>query len=157
MGTSVKQTIDVSDLDLAKVLAALYNAATPWGMGFMDYEKEPMTELNAREILAARKVFDYLKGRAIKLNFANPSAVDTERYNSRNGQGAAEAIVYNLRQGMDVNGSLVQTHHQKMKMQAGVEALELAATQSHHDGETYTLGADDKGPALKQKVLEALE
>ena len=39
--------ISIEGLDKSKVLAALYNASRPQGMGFMQYDPNPMTEEEA--------------------------------------------------------------------------------------------------------------
>lgn len=39
--------MDISGLSKASVLAALYNAARPQGMGFLQYDPKPMSEADA--------------------------------------------------------------------------------------------------------------
>lgn len=43
--------ISLAGLDKAAVLAALYNASRPQGMGFMHYDPTPMTVKEASKIL----------------------------------------------------------------------------------------------------------
>lgn len=43
--------INIADLDKAEVLAALYNASKPQGMGFMHYDPAPMGVEEARQHL----------------------------------------------------------------------------------------------------------
>ena len=40
--------ISIVGLDKAEVLAALYNAAVPLGLGFLHYDKRPMTAQEAK-------------------------------------------------------------------------------------------------------------
>ena len=55
-------TIDISKKDKAEVLAALYNASHPQGLGILHYDPTPMSAHEAREFLAQTTYFDYLKG-----------------------------------------------------------------------------------------------
>ncbi len=43
--------ISINGLDKAAVLAALYNASRPQGMGFMHYDPKPMEVEEARTLL----------------------------------------------------------------------------------------------------------
>lgn len=47
-------TISIAGLDKAAVLAALYNAARPQGLGFLQYDPTPMTKDEAQKILGGR-------------------------------------------------------------------------------------------------------
>ena len=90
--------IDISRADKAQVLAALYNAARPNGMGFLHATPEDMTVEEARGILVNGDTtdycrpqvtyFDYLRGRVMKVDLGgekfNPFAYDRD-----NGEGAA--------------------------------------------------------------------
>jgi hypothetical protein len=85
--------IFMSDIDKAVVLAALYNRAKPRGMGIFCYDPNPMTVLEAKEILATGKTyFDYIKGRPIKISFLTKSLHFT-LYDRDNGPGAGEDAV----------------------------------------------------------------
>ena len=52
--------ISLIGLDKAAVLAALYNASKPVGMGFARYDPTPMTLEEARALLERDTYFDYL-------------------------------------------------------------------------------------------------
>ena len=85
--------MDISRLDKATVLAALYNHARPLGLGFLDFDPEPMTVEQAREILATGQTyFDYVKGRVMKINLSE-GVLDTQLYNRDNGLNAAENAI----------------------------------------------------------------
>lgn len=59
--------ISLVGLDKADVLATLYNASRPQGLGFMWYDPQPMTHEEAQAILdQGHTYFDYLKGRVIE-------------------------------------------------------------------------------------------
>lgn len=84
--------ISIKDANKAEVLATLYNAAKPQGMGFLQYEDKDMSVEEAQELLDMQPDngrFDYLKGRVMKVNLQrdefNPSL-----YNRDNGDFAAQ-------------------------------------------------------------------
>jgi hypothetical protein len=81
--------IDISNLDKAKVLVALYNAARPQGLGFLHYTPEDMTYEQAVSILGSgHTYFDYLQGRVMKADLSGDS-FDPYLYDRDNGPGAA--------------------------------------------------------------------
>lgn len=103
--------VDISDLGPAKVLTALYNASYPGGMGFLQYNPEPMTEAQAQEILdGGHTRFDYVYGRAMKLDF-DGDLLDVATYNRRNGKRHAERALQILRETGDVNAETIQEMH----------------------------------------------
>lgn len=88
--------INIKGIDKAELLAALYNAAQPLGMGFVHYDPQPMAADEAREILKRQTSFDYLKGRVMKVNLAGDSML-IDLYDRDNGDGKAERIINSLR------------------------------------------------------------
>ena len=85
-------TIDISKLDKAEVLAALYNASKQQGMGFLHARGQTeMTKDEAAAEIAARNsdepYFDYLHGRVMKVRLAD--TLETWLYDRDNGEGAA--------------------------------------------------------------------
>ena len=84
--------VDISQKDKAEVLAALYNNSHPQGLGFIQYNSEPMTVEQARELLKDTTYFDYLEGRVMKIDLSGDS-VSTCGYNEYNGNGAAERVI----------------------------------------------------------------
>ena len=89
--------IDISGLDRAEVLAALFNNSRQQGMGFMHQEgRAEMTIEDAREILKTQTDFDYLRGRVMKLSIDSDS-LDPWGYDRDNGQGAAERAINSIR------------------------------------------------------------
>ena len=87
--------LDISKLNKAQVLAALYNASKPLGLGILDYDVLPMREKEASQLLKVSTSFDYLKGRIMKVDLSK-SEFDPWLYDRDNGQGAAARIVGNL-------------------------------------------------------------
>ena len=90
MGT---QTIDISKLDKAEVLAALYNNSKQQGMGFLNPRgREPLTIDQAAELLKQGTYFDYLAGRVMKVELKDDT-LDPWGYDRDNGTGAAAAAL----------------------------------------------------------------
>ena len=92
----MKEKIDISKLSKAQVLAALYNASQPLGMGFLHYDPSPMSEDEATSLLEQSTYFDYLKGRVMKVDLSG-SAFDPWLYDRDNGEGAAARVVGSLK------------------------------------------------------------
>lgn len=86
-------TIDISMLDKAEVLAALYNNSTQQGMGlFHARGREPLTREQAAELLKEQTYFDYLAGRVMKVDLSGET-LDPRLYDRDNGAGAAAAAI----------------------------------------------------------------
>ena len=91
--------IDIAGIDKAKLLAALFNASRPLGMGFLQSgARNTMTDVEAREILATGDgaYFDYLHGRVMKIDLSSDK-VRPALYDRDNGPGAVQAVVNTLR------------------------------------------------------------
>jgi hypothetical protein len=83
------QTIDISKLDKAEVLAALYNNSRQQGMGFLNVRgREPLTKEQAAELLKETTYFDYLAGRVMKFDLSGET-LDPRLYDRDNGTGSA--------------------------------------------------------------------
>jgi hypothetical protein len=95
--------MNISGLDKAKVLAALYNGSKQQGLGFLDGRGSTgMTVEDARAELAKGNCFDYLNGRVMKISLDGDD-LETRLYNRDNGDGAAERIIEELRSGEPVS------------------------------------------------------
>lgn len=85
--------INIAGLDKAEVLAALYNASRPLGMGFLNATAGDMSAEEARKYVdqgvKSELYFDYLQGRVMKVDLAEDS-LDPRLYDRDNGPGAAE-------------------------------------------------------------------
>lgn len=89
--------IDISNLDKAAVLAALYADARPVGMGFMHFIAGPLDPGEARSLLAdGLTYFDYLHGRVMKIDLSGDT-LDPRLYDRDNGDGAAARAVDSVR------------------------------------------------------------
>lgn len=88
--------MDISGLDKAEVLAALYNGSRQQGLGVLHTRGATgMTVDEAREELKAADYFDYLHGRVMKISL-HGNDLRTGLYNRDNGQDAAERIIETL-------------------------------------------------------------
>jgi hypothetical protein len=88
--------ISTQGIDKAELLAALYNAAKPLGMGYLHYTPEPMPREEAAELLKQSDYFDYVKGRVMKVRIRGDE-LSPHMYDRDNGNGAAQAVVDSLR------------------------------------------------------------
>lgn len=90
------QPIDISKLDKAEVLAALYNNSKQQGMGFLHARgRTEMTKEEAGDLLKEGSYFDYLHGRVLKVELGGDS-LDPWGYDRDNGDGAAAAALKHL-------------------------------------------------------------
>lgn len=88
------EIIDLKGKDKAEVLAKLYNASTPQGMGFLHADSADMSIEEARNLLSSGETyFDYLKGRVMKIDMSGDK-IDTWGYDRDNGKGAAFSAIY---------------------------------------------------------------
>lgn len=93
----MSETIDLTGLDKAEVLAALYNASQPRGMGILYYDPTSMTTEEAQKLLdSGQTYFDYLKGRVMKVDLSSDQ-LETWLYDRDNGQGAAQRVIDTLK------------------------------------------------------------
>jgi len=152
--------ISMVGVDKAAVLAGLYNASKPLGMGFMHYDSTPMTCEEAAEILSQQTDFDYLKGRVMKVDLSGHE-FDPWGYDRDNGEGAAQAIVDGIRETNEVNPVTSQEKHQVGTM----EQAEEVRSRLHEESRTEHLGrntvvmhlglndvADVLGPAVDRAM-----
>ena len=87
--------IDISKLNKAEVLAALYNRSRSLGLGHLQFRPEDMTTEQAEELLQGQTYFDYLYGRVIKISLKGDS-FEERLYDRDNGPGAAMAAIKHL-------------------------------------------------------------
>lgn len=89
----MSKIIDITGIDKAVVLAALYNAAISPGHAALDRRAEDMTVEKANELLATGETyFDYVGGRLLKVDLSTNS-LDPWLYDRDNGAGAAETAI----------------------------------------------------------------
>ena len=95
-----KGNIDISGLDKAEVLAALFNASKQQGMGFLNSRgSSNMTVEEARKLTdqGGRQYYDYLLGRVMKVDLSQDEFFPG-LYDRDNGQGAAARALSNLQE-----------------------------------------------------------
>ena len=88
----MSEIVSLEGKDKAAVLASLYNASKPLGMGFLQYDPQPMTVEEAQELLDKYDYFDYLKGRVMKVDLSGDE-LDPYLYDRDNGPGAAARAI----------------------------------------------------------------
>ena len=89
--------INISELDKADVLIALYENSKPQGLGWLQ-EMVPhstMTREEANELLEQTTYFDYLKGRIMKVDLSGDE-FNPVLYDRDNGEGAALKAINNI-------------------------------------------------------------
>jgi len=148
--------ISLKGLDKAEVLAVLYNASRPQGMGFMHYDSKPMTKEEASALLEKTTYFDYLKGRVMKVELKGDE-LDPWGYDRDNGQGAAERAISVLKATKEVTPPTVQAAHRLGVAEAAVRAEEMMAAQSSVGDGIVRLTLDDVKDVLAPKVEEAVK
>lgn len=87
----MSDTINISGLDKAEVLATLFNASKQQGLGFLDSSNlSPMTVEDARQYTSREgdQYYDYLRGRVMKVDLSGDQ-LRTGLYDRDNGHGAA--------------------------------------------------------------------
>ena len=89
--------IDISGLDKAEVLLALYNASHVQGLGFLQAVDHYTLEDARRDYEASSdKYFDYLHGRVLKVDLSGDE-FDPRLFDRDCGPGAAAAAIEELR------------------------------------------------------------
>lgn len=89
--------IDITGLKKTDVLIALYAAAKPQGMGYLQFQPGYLDAKEAAELMEAQRGrFDYVKGRVLKVNLAG-DFVSSSLYDRDNGQGAFARAIAHLR------------------------------------------------------------
>lgn len=151
--------INLKGMNKAAVLAALYNASKPQGMGFLHYDPTPMTVDQAATLLAQTTSFDYLKGRVMKVSLSGDE-FDPWGYDRDNGQGAAERAIAQLLLGGGANSPVIQETHRANTRESAQEVKGRIHEESRFthgaDGAVLHLGladvADKLGPAVDRAV-----
>lgn len=87
--------INISGIDKAAILAALYNNSKAQGMGFLHFTPQDMSVDEAKQLLQQETCFDYLHGRVMKINLTGDT-LDPWGYDRDNGAGAAERAIAHL-------------------------------------------------------------
>jgi len=155
----MNEKISLTGLDKAKVLAALYNAAKPQGLGFIHYDNKPMTPEKAEEIISGGNTdFDYLKGRVMKVDLSGET-LDPYLYDQDNGQGTAKRVIDEIRKGGSVGSAAICAIHTKNTAKSARQAEDWAnqktVIDSNGNPPTITLGGSEFGEKLKKAIEKA--
>ncbi|MBI2462654.1 MAG: hypothetical protein HYV65_00180 [Candidatus Spechtbacteria bacterium] len=152
--------ISLQGLNKGNVLAALYNASRPQGMGFLQYDPKPMTLEEAEYLLQRMTDFDYIKGRVMKVDLSG-DVLDTWGYDRGNGDGAAEQAISELRSTGDVNSVVAQATHHMSTLEAAEDVkadLNKETTVANSEGIVIlSLGLADVADVLGPAVDRAIE
>lgn len=153
-------TIDLTGLDKAAVLAALYNTARPQGMGFIHYDPTPMTVEEAEKLLHQITDFDYLKGRVMKVDLSGYT-LNSQWFDRDNGEGTAKAAINSLRETGDPNSKLIQKIHSDSTylsaINAGAHLKDGSEMTTEGDWAVLNLGLSDMEEHLRPKIDAAKE
>jgi hypothetical protein len=145
--------VSTAGLKKEKVLAALYNASKPQGMGFMQYNPNPMTDEEARRLLQRSTYFDYLKGRVMKIDLQEDDGFEAGGYDRDNGQGAAQKAIDELRRTGQADTPAIRETHRERTIKSADRTEGHLGTRSSFNGNTIELGLTDVahvlGPAIK--------
>ncbi|MCX6709881.1 MAG: hypothetical protein NTV63_02925 [Candidatus Woesearchaeota archaeon] len=150
--------INIKDINKADVLAVLYNASKPQGMGFMQYDPKPMKREEAQKMIdAGYTYFDYLKGRVMKIDISGDE-LNPGLYDRDNGQGAAEKAISVLYKTKQTNPQEVIDMHVSGTQKSASELEGHLHDKSEYEGNgVFCLGYDDVAYALEPKVKAAVK
>ena len=159
-------SVNIEGLSKAAVLAALYNASRPLGMGFLQYDSQPMTPEQAKEFLVPgqwtkRIYFDYLQGRVMKVDLTSDVEFDPRLYDRDNGLGAAQRVIDTLRETNDANDRTIDDMRRHGTYQSALHAM----NHLHEESRVSTngtlpivhLGLADAKDKLEPRILSAIE
>jgi len=135
--------VSTGGLERDAVLAALYNAATPRGLGFTHYDPLPMGSATAHRVIHERGndlhhqihklrpeifpaprprltlAFDYVYGRPLKVNLTDADRLNAEGYDRIHGEGRAQLVMDILRSSGDpADPRIMELHHHALRLEA---------------------------------------
>ncbi len=148
-------SIDLTGLDKSKVLAALYNASKPQGMGFLHFNPAPMTSEEASDLLEHQTYFDYLNGRVMKIDLSG-DRLDAWGYDRDNGAGAAEMVIGNLRRDNNVNSEQAELLHLENTRKSAQLVEDGLNQQTTVEDGVVTLGLADAADLLYPIISKIL-
>jgi hypothetical protein len=83
-----------SEEERVTALIALYGAAIPLGMGYLEFRPGPLARIEAASYLAESNYFDYLMGRVMKVKIPKVGgSFDLSFYDRDNGTGTGEVAL----------------------------------------------------------------
>lgn len=149
-----KQMVNISGLDKAAVLAVLFNASTPSGMGFLQAQHGPsvMTIEDAKKVIGngggehgplTGLGFDYLFGRPLKVNLTKDEFDPWGFDRDNGGPGTAQRLIEELRNNGQVNSDDLSDHRKELLKERSARVQEFVNDPTTVDGNTLHLGGDD--------------
>lgn len=160
-------SIDITGLDKAAVLAALFNASAPQGFGFLQAGNGPqvmsledaqvMIDLAPAPMIPGMTderalEYDYVLGRPLKVSLGgdefNPWGFDRDN----GGPGSAQKVIDRLRATSQVDTPESAETRESLTRVKAHQAMQIANTPTTFDGHTMHLGGDDAGAVLEQAV-----
>lgn len=125
--------IDITGIDKATLVAALFNNSKPLGLGFFSAKNNSeMTKESAQKYLdKGQTYFDYLEGRVMKIDVSG-NQMDPQMYDRDNGNGAANKVVEGIKKGLslDFKASKPTTELEEIAASGNInEAIKLADEQ----------------------------
>lgn len=120
---------DCSDVRPAALLAELVNSAAPLRMGFFAAQNSPqqMTEEDAAKELAASLRVDYVRGRPIKTDFSDMTAVSSRLYDRDAGEGAFLAALERVRRNQGTQAADYTLSAAELQQVAAASKLHVVA------------------------------
>ena len=160
-------SVDITGLDKAAVLAALFNASAPQGFGFIQADNGPqvMSLEDAQAMIDSALApmvpdmtderaleYDYVLGRPLKVNLGgdefNPWGFDRDN----GGPGSAQKVIDRLRATSQVDTPESAETRESLTHIKAHQAMQMADTPTTFDGNAVYLGGNDAGAALEQAV-----
>jgi hypothetical protein len=178
-----RPVVDFTGLSKAEVLAALFNASAPGGMGFLQAGNGPqvMSVDDAQRLIDEgysatsdyAKVpgrpmlyFDYVYGRPLKLNLTEDDSFDPWGFDRDNGgDGASQKIIDRLRATKDVNPPESQEAHVAATHENAFVAMDMVKEEGGVTEEdlfgrpvkVFKLGCTEFAEPIKTAVQEELD
>ena len=153
---SNEQMVDISGLDKAEVLAVLFNASAPGGMGFLQAQFGPavMSVEDAEQVINdggsrdpgfphGSLSYDYLFGRPLKVNLEGDEFDPWGFDRDNGGTGTARRLIDKLRNTGQVNSDELGDHRKGLLLERSAQLHEFVNTPTRMEGNTFYLGGDD--------------
>jgi hypothetical protein len=170
--------VDTTGLEREAVLATLYNAASPRGMGFSHYDPRPMDIVWARRVIEERGndlrhvlhklaperfgipeprttlVFDYVYGRPLKVRLTDPN-VEVTYFDEIHAEGLAGTVIGILRDtGDPAHGDIMALHDAGLRTAAQQEWNLLGAEHREKVLASYRRG--DRPPGSMDHIIAGI-
>ena len=154
------QMVDISGLDKAAVLATLFNASAPGGMGFLQAGFGPsiMTVEDAQQVINAggtnrgKLSFDYLFGRPLKFDLIGDEFDPWGFDRDNGGTGTASRLIEDLRASGQVNSSEIKDHREKLLVERIAQTHEFVSTPTACESNTIFMGGTEVADLLTYEL-----